>query len=143
MEVERDWFCLQRVCVPCKPQGCALGRQPDLSKSWEQAVFPCFPGAVMMILGRDAAGYDVVLWGSSKGTPPVLPVFRQGHLRAFQALLRHQTTVLHSKGQDWPFPASNVCLKDKPRQDLLNFGMLHMAMLILEGWVFTSVQSIK
>lgn len=90
-----------------------------------------------------SAGCDVVVWGSSKGTPPVLPVFRRGHVPPFQALLRHQTTMLHSKGQDWPFPVSNVCLKEKPRQDLLNFEMLHVARLILEGWVFTSVQSIK
>lgn len=89
------------------------------------------------------AGCDVVMWRSSKGTPPVLPVFREGRVPPFQALLRHQNTMLHSKGQDWPFPASNVCLKDKPRQVLFNFGMLHVARLILEGWVFTSVQSIQ
>lgn len=89
------------------------------------------------------AGWGVAMWGNSKGTPPVLPVFRQGHVSPFQALLRHQTTMLHCKGQDWLFPAPNVCLKDKPRQDLLNFGMLYVAGLILEVWVFTSVQSIK
>lgn len=73
----------------------------------------------------------------------MLPVFRQGHVSPFQAPLRHQTTMLHSKGQDRLFSAPNVCLKDKPRQDLLNFGMLYVARLILEAWVFTSVQSIK
>lgn len=83
-----------------------------------------------------------VMWGEQEWDSPSPPSL-QGHVPPSWTLLRHGTTTLHAKGQDWPFPASNVCLKDKPRQVSYDFGMLHVARLILEGWVFTSVQSKK
>lgn len=44
-------------------------------------------------------------------------------------------------GQEWPFPVSSACLKDKPRQVMYDLGMLHVARLTLEAWLFTSVQN--
>lgn len=46
-------------------------------------------------------------------------------------------------GQERSFPVSSACLKDKPRQVMYDLGILHVARIMLEAWLFTSVQNKK